>query len=225
MRSVLIIVNAGFALIFLAAFATLVLAPASLERRAHRELVERIAAAAAERHPQFLSPGWTDALTAALERDVAAARESVVSPGPVADRFRSYVDGRVEGLNAALRRLEDWARGRYRELFDELIADLRIFTATNALVSVLAFLLARAQTQGRAIVLASAILAMTVVTSAGLYLFKQDWLHTLVFAAYVGYGYIIGVIFVAAFLFDAVFNRGRVVNFVLLALSSGVRHS
>src|SRR5690606_25339731 len=55
------------------------------------------------------------------------------------------------------------------------------------------------------------------VTGA-LYLFQQNWLHTIVFGQYWGMTYVVYLVTVAAFLSDVVFNRARFTTRILNAL-------
>jgi hypothetical protein len=241
MRFTLLVLNTTFVVIFMTAFAVLVLAPATVERRAHDELVQRIAAAATERYPSVVPHSWTGVLTAGLQQDAASIGTEVASPrleglaivfaamcrhcgGPeaTARMLRESLSARRYRFDVALQRVAEWARGRYHELINELIFDLKIFTATNAVLSMLAALVARTRPHSWTTLLSSGILALTVTTSASLYVFRQDWLQTILFADYVGYGYTIMVCSIAVVLFDAVFNKARVLNAVLNALGSGL---
>jgi hypothetical protein len=51
--------------------------------------------------------------------------------------------------------------------------------------------------------------------TGGLYLLNQDWLHTIVFGDYVGWGYAAYLSLVAALLADILLNRARVSTRIL----------
>ena len=75
--------------------------------------------------------------------------------------------------------------------------------------------------------LPAVVLAGAVVITTTLYLFNQNWLHTVLFSQYVGLGYVAYLGLAVAFLADIVFNRARVttelVNIVLQALGSAIK--
>ena len=64
--------------------------------------------------------------------------------------------------------------------------------------------------------LAGLVLAAGV--TAFLYLFNQNWLHTVVFNTYVGWAYLAWLGVAGALLGDVVLNRGRVVGNVFSSL-------
>lgn len=57
---------------------------------------------------------------------------------------------------------------------------------------------------------AVAVLLLTTAVVASLYLFQQNWLHTIVFGDYVGWGYFAYLGIVGVLLGDLLLNRGRV---------------
>jgi hypothetical protein len=67
----------------------------------------------------------------------------------------------------------------------------------------------------------SAILMVSAFFAAALYLFRQDWRHTILLSSCYGYGYTAFVAAVAGALCDLVFNQGR----VLSALAEGLTNA
>lgn len=57
---------------------------------------------------------------------------------------------------------------------------------------------------------ATTVLLPTTALVAGLYLFQHNWLHTIVFGDYVGWGYFAYLGIVGVLLGDLLLNRGRV---------------
>jgi hypothetical protein len=241
-RLALLILNLGLAWIFALALSVLIFAPVTVERQGHEELVRRISSAATERYPALRTARWTDALDAAMRRDTAELRATMTSPElemvtavlsrmcrhdcqdeeTVANALREGIAVRLQPLDRATQRVEDWARGHYRDLADEIIVDLRIFCATNLVLCILAAFAARVRGRDRAVVFASAILTMTVTLAAWFYLFEQHWLQTVLFADYVGFGYVIWVLLIGGSLFDVAFNEGKVVGAVVNAVGGAI---
>jgi hypothetical protein len=61
---------------------------------------------------------------------------------------------------------------------------------------------------------AAVMVGAAVITSA-IYLLKQDWLHTLLFADYVGLYYVPYLLVTLSFLADVVFYRARCTMYLL----------
>jgi len=117
-------------------------------------------------------------------------------------------------------RLSGLVESAYAHVRAQLLREFRIFAGTNAaalaLIGFAALVRPRA---GLQLLLPAAALAGGVLVTAGLYLFAQDWLHTILFDDYVGLAYTGWLGLVALLLADILGNRARVttrmVNVVL----------
>ncbi len=120
-------------------------------------------------------------------------------------------------------RLNTLIRTRYMEAANQLMREFRIFTGSNAAVFALLAIagLVRKKAGVHLLPSATVLLAAAGVT-AFLYLFNQNWLHTLVFSDYLGWGYLVYLSVALAFLSDVIFNRARVTCEVLGSVGSGV---
>jgi hypothetical protein len=108
-------------------------------------------------------------------------------------------------------RLESLIESAYANVRGKLLREFRIFTASNA--AALAMLGAATLIRRKAglqLVLPAAALAGGVVVTAGLYLFEQDWLHTVLFNDYLGLAYVGWLGVVVLLLADILANRARV---------------
>src|SRR5256885_15548500 len=77
----------------------------------------------------------------------------------------------------------------YTTLFRS-VREFRIFTASNALVFLaLTSVTARRRRAGLQLALPAIVLVTASAVTATLYLFAQDWLHTIVFGSYIGLAY------------------------------------
>jgi ABC-type multidrug transport system fused ATPase/permease subunit len=107
-------------------------------------------------------------------------------------------------------------RAKYMETAEKITREFRIFSGTNA--SVFALLtLAAVLKRGAGVHLIAPAIALIVAASitAGLYVFNQDWLHTVVFSDYVGFAYVGYLSIVFALLCDILFNRARITTKIL----------
>lgn len=137
--------------------------------------------------------------------------------------IRQSFEWRVAALGRAQAQLVDLIQGKYVEVVEKLLRDLRVFTGANAAVFlillVVSCLKARAVAQ---LFLPAALLLVATLVSGYFYLFEQNWFFTIIYNDYVGYGYIVYLLLVFLFLCDVVFNKARItteiINQVLSAL-------
>jgi hypothetical protein len=188
--------------------------------------------AALARHARSQSDPRTRATWEAIRRELPWRVEKVIARMHEADcpcRQRLTTSAaETGGLGTWLQhrgRLSAFIESAYGIVSRQLMREYRIFTASNAL----AFLLLGAITLARPkaslqLLLPALVLVCAVAVTAGFYLFGQDWLHTIVFGDYVGWGYALYLAGVAAFLADIAFNHARVstevVNLALQAAGS-----
>jgi len=123
---------------------------------------------------------------------------------------RSEVE-RLSSLTQVRQRLQVLVESAYASVTWNLMRELRIFSASNAVAfAVLGVVtLARKMATLQLILPAVALLGAVAVTG-GIYLFSQDWLHTIIFGQYVGLAYSLYLVGVARLLGDVAFNRARV---------------
>ncbi|MCD9027428.1 hypothetical protein LDO26_04260 [Luteimonas sp. BDR2-5] len=155
---------------------------------------------------------------AMADRDCACRAE-------LAERVRGGIGlhlQRIAGLEA---RLDALIRDAYAHTAARLLREFRIFTGANALVFLVLGMVAwRRRGAALQLLVPAVVLVGAGAVSAGFYLFNQDWLRTIVFDDYVGYGYFAWLGVLVALFADILVNRARVttriVNAVLQALGS-----
>ena len=136
---------------------------------------------------------------------------------------RKGFEWRIANASLAQERLTTLIRSKYMETASQLTREFRIFAATNAIVFALLALAVLVRRQAGLHLLPSAIVLLAAASiTAYLYLFNQDWLHTLVFSDYVGLAYIGYLSIAFAFLCDIIFNRGRVTAELLSQLFGAI---
>lgn len=117
---------------------------------------------------------------------------------------------RITTLGQARDRLAALIESAYASVTTSLLRELRIFAAANALafalLGVVSFVRRGATLQ---LLLPAAVLIGAVAITVALYLFNQNWLHTILYSEYVGLAYIGYLALAATFLADVVFNRAR----------------
>lgn len=135
---------------------------------------------------------------------------------------------RITTLGQARDRLVGLIESAYASVAANLLREFRIFTAANASAfAILALVTYRRRGAALQLMLPAVALVGAVAVTGGLYLFNQDWLHTILYSQYVGLTYVAYLGAVAALLADVVFNRARVttrlVNGALQVVGSAVQ--
>jgi hypothetical protein len=126
---------------------------------------------------------------------------------------------RVSSLTEAQGKLLGWIESAYANVTQSLLRELRIVSLSNALAFALlgvATLVRRRATLQLALPVLVLVGAVFITTS--LYLFNQNWLHTIVFGTYVGWMYSFYLGSVALLLADIAFNGARVCTAFLHAI-------
>ncbi len=144
---------------------------------------------------------------------------------------RSYVeralnglaDERIAELETFNERIERIIQTRYGEVVVALTREFRIFTGVNAaLFGALGLVMLRVRRASAHLVPAALVLLAASALSTYLYVFQQDWVHTIVFGDYVGFGYAAYVGLTALLLADIAFLHGVVTTAVLNALAGAI---
>lgn len=178
--------------------------------------------------------GRTDSEIAAVRREIEAGipdkLASVMTDMRRADcecrkRNAVYMQQRQATQLASLiqmrARLVELIESAYHQTTASLLREFRIFTASNALVFLaLTGVTARRRRAGLQLALPAIVLVTASAVTAMLYLFAQDWLHTIVFGSYIGLAYMAYLAFAIALLCDIAFNRARVCTRAINGLAS-----
>ena len=136
-------------------------------------------------------------------------------------RIREGLQGAIDHAAKAQELLTSLIRTRYMEIAEKLTREFRIFTGSNALVFAVLALAAYAKRGAGVLLIPPALLLVIAAGIDGyLYIFSQNWLHTIVFSDYTGFATVayMGVVF--AFLCDVAFNRGRMTVNLLNAIGN-----
>jgi hypothetical protein len=135
--------------------------------------------------------------------------------------IRGGVEWRITAASQATERLNTLIRTKYMETAEKLTREFRIFTGTNAIVFALLIIATLIKRRAGLQLVPPAIVLLIVATfTAYLYLFNQNWLHTIVFSDYVGFAYVAYLSVGFFFLCDILFNRARVTTELLNRLFS-----
>ena len=132
------------------------------------------------------------------------------------DHIQGGVDARLAQLDDRDARLEALVRSAYAHTATQLQREIRIFAGTNALVFMALGVIAwRKRAAVVHLLVPAVVLLGSVGVSASFYLFNQDWVRTVVFNDYVGYGYAVWLGILLALLTDILANRARVTTRIL----------
>lgn len=128
--------------------------------------------------------------------------------------------GTLSRLVAERDKVAALAKDKYREIVTKLRRDLIIFTAANAAIfaALLAVTFLGPRTY-RALMLPAILLTISTLIAAGFYVFGQNWLFTILYDDYAGYGYLLYVALIFLFLFCVIYVRAG--NFVPIPVDGG----
>lgn len=137
--------------------------------------------------------------------------------------FKEGFEAHIKTTAAAEARLTAMIRAKYMDTAAQLTREFRIFTGTNA--GVFAALLLALWIKPKAnihLVPAALVLVVASGITATLYLFGQNWAHTLLFSDYIGFAYLAYLAGTSIFLGDIVFNRGQATSHVMTVVLDGL---
>lgn len=168
-----------------------------------------------------------DALRMEVPAQVARVATAMLDPdcacrARLAAAFQAGARQHLQSLSDARARLVSLIESAYANVSKQLLREWRIFTASNAVACGLLGFVALARHQaGAQLLLPAAALAGGAAVTASLYLFGQDWLHTILFSDYVGLAYA-GWLGIVVLLADILANRARVTTRLINAVANMV---
>jgi len=250
MRRILVVVSLLGVLLFGGAFALSFLDPLLIEHAAREVVrieVERRVGEKIDSLSNSRVAGLAQRALQNTEADIARTQRAIRDdvPRKVADvvanmlnadcecrkRLREYAQraesDRLSSLTQVRERLVGLIESAYASVASSLVREFRIFTASNAVAfALLGFITLIRSGATLQLVLTAVVLIGAVMVTGSLYLFNQNWLHTIVFSQYVGLAYALYLVGVALLLADVALNRARVttrlVNLALQAVGSAI---
>ncbi len=153
-----------------------------------------------------------DILAAACQLDCERREEA-------RQAVRDYYEDKIERYGVALDRIERVVADKYEDVMDELRTDLAIFSGSNGVALAFAFGLAvfRKRAARHLLPISLALTAATLLAIVW-YVFGQDWVMTIIFNDYWGWGYAALLAVQAGLLMDIAVNKARVTSEVFNAI-------
>ena len=173
---------------------------------------------------QRLRQALADRVEAQWARAMAEVRDlSCECRERITALLRQGMANQLTLLSSAEAQLTEFIQGQYLRVRAELMRDLTIFSASNALVFLLllmaSFLKPSAVLQ---LFVPGVLLALASVVCAGLYMFEQNWLLTVIYGDYLGTSYLVYLGGVFALLCDVILNRARVTTEIFNAIAQAL---
>ncbi len=141
--------------------------------------------------------------------------------------FKRGFEFQIDTLQKANERLTDFIKVKYMKVSTDLKRDIRIFTGSNALVFL--FLLIASFLKPRAVkhlFLPAILLSISTIICSYFYIFEQNWLYTIIYNDYLGFGYLVYLGALFLILSDIVFNKAaittEIINGILGMIGSAV---
>lgn len=123
---------------------------------------------------------------------------------------------RLASLEIVNSKIQNFMKIKYMEVATELKRDVRIFTGSNLAIFFLLIIISFLKPAAMVHLFLPGVLLMTsTLICSFFYIFEQNWLITIIYSDYLGYGYLgyVGVLFL--FLCDIVFNSARITSFII----------
>ncbi|MCD9098829.1 hypothetical protein LU699_12505 [Luteimonas fraxinea] len=199
---------------------------AEIERRVGAEIAfaqdGRIAGAAHRALAQWPSERTSAVLPTLVATALAEMRDGdCACRAGIGRRVQDVAGERLGKLSTGSGHLKQSVRAAYVDTAGKLHRELRIFAGSNTGVFLLLGVVVWWR-DARSVLLPALVLIGGAALTGGLYLFGQNWLHTIVFDSYVGYGYIVWLGLAVGFLADIAFNRGRVTQCITNGIGSAL---
>jgi hypothetical protein len=123
---------------------------------------------------------------------------------------QEFESTRLASLVQVRERLVGLIESAYASVTSNLMREFRIVVASNTVAfAVLGCITLIRKKAALQLALPAVALVGAVAVTGGMYLFNQNWLHTIVYGQYVGLGYCFYLGGVALLLADVMFNRAR----------------
>jgi len=130
------------------------------------------------------------------------------------------VDG-IQYFSNGIEKIKQFMSQSYMFVMQKVLDDFKIFTGSNFFVlTLLLFLLYLKPSNTKRLEILAGLMLVSVLISSYFYIFNQNWFFTLIFDSYVGFGYLVYVGIVFGFLVDIGFNKARITEGLLNAISS-----
>ena len=137
----------------------------------------------------------------------------------LSEKYREAFERDATNASLLKEKLTQLVETKYGEVASKLLREWRIFTGVNAVAFSALLLLSFYQSALGARLLPVALVMITgVALTSWFYLFNQDWFGTVLFGAYVGWGYALWLTLVFALLADLALNRARVTSRILSSI-------
>jgi predicted phage tail protein len=143
------------------------------------------------------------------------------------NKYAAYIKNKFQlnlvSLEAASTSLQDFMKTKYMEVANELKKDIRIFSGSNAIIFALLLIVSFMRKEATThLYLPAILLVISTVICSYFYIFQQNWLMTIIYNDYIGFGYLVylGILFLI--LCDISFNRARVSTEVINGAANAV---
>jgi hypothetical protein len=139
------------------------------------------------------------------------------------EHLRDSIKFEITSLEKAKAKLTDFIASKYMEIVEKLTKDVRIFLGANALVFIFLFLVSFLKPRATEhLFLPGALMLLSTIVCSYFYLFEQNWFYTILYDDYTGFGYLVYLSVVFAFLCDIVFNKARVTTRIINLLLDSI---
>jgi ABC-type multidrug transport system fused ATPase/permease subunit len=239
LRAALLLASIGGAVFFGAALLVSYVQPLLVEKAAREIVRTEVERRVGDKIEVLSNSKVVDLAQKALgktEDEIVAARRAIADDVPrrvaevVADMLNADCECRkrlveravkaqeeqLSSLGQIRQRLVGLIESSYASVTHNLMREFRIFSAANAAAfALLGLVTCFRRAAALQLMLPAVVLLGAAVITGALYLFNQNWLHTIIYSDYVGMAYFAYLAAVALALADVIFNKARVTTWLL----------
>ncbi len=132
------------------------------------------------------------------------------------ERLQKLIKFRIMSVEKMQIKLTDFIQAKYMDIVEKLILDIRIFLFTNLTIFLIILLISLFKKKAvNHLFLPSILIVISTTVSSYFYLFNQNWLYTIIYNDYTGFGYMAYIFIIFAILSDIIFNKARVTTEII----------
>lgn len=134
----------------------------------------------------------------------------------------SYLD-HIKNIQFGKNTLSDIVKGKYIEVVSNLKTDLRIFFGINFMMFFVLLVVSFIKPKSvEHLFLPGLLLLVATLLSSSIYIFDQDWLYTIIYNDYMGFGYLAYIAVILGVLTDISFNKAKVATEIINGIANAV---
>jgi len=140
--------------------------------------------------------------------------------------IRQSMQLELASLETAKAKLIDFTQIQYMKIVEKLTEDVRIFVGINAVIFIMLLALSVLKTEVINVLFVPGVLMLiSTIVCSYFYIFQQNWLFSILYNDYTGFGYLFYLGLVFAFLCDITFNKARITRQIVKTIVDSISNA